>query len=486
MNQSSELTDLTAIQLAVLMRERHVSPSEVVEAHLRRAEQLNPHLNAVVTFAPDVLERARDREQEIMRGTQMGCLHGVPLTIKDTIETFGLRTTSGSRLRSSFIPQQDAPAVALLRRAGAIILGKTNASEMAIPYECDNPVFGRTNNPYNLARTSGGSSGGCAAAVAARLVPAGIGSDLSGSIRVPAHFCGIAGFKPASGIVPSAGHLPPTTGAFARGASLGPLARSVEDLALLFAALSDSGNARTKTETRAWQTWQETGEIDLRGCRFSLWRADERVAPVTEETEQALERAAQILCEAGLVMTDEPPPGVARAITLWFDLFAGHAGRFVREMYAGREIEAGAAVHSALGAENLPDNHEGARRECDALREVLIKWMTRTPLIIAPTGSAPAFAHSARHLRVKGAQTSVFRAFGYARAFNALDFPVITIPIACSNEHLPIGVQLVARPGDEARLFAAAHLLETAIGSWPPPLLPLSPLSSAPVSSQKS
>jgi amidase len=196
---TDELTTLSATRLCALMRARAVSPVEVVEAHLRRADELNARLNAIVTYAPDAMEQARAAEQVLARGADASVLCGLPVTIKDTIATRGLRTTGGSRLFADNVPAEDAPAVARLRRAGAIILGKTNACELALDYESDNPVFGRTNNPHDLARTPGGSSGGAAAAVSACLSAADVGTDLAGSIRIPAHFCGVAGLKPTAG-----------------------------------------------------------------------------------------------------------------------------------------------------------------------------------------------------------------------------------------------------------------------------------------------
>src|SRR5215472_8661399 len=191
------LESQSLIKLAELIRTRAVSPVEVVEAYLRRIEELNPALNAIVTLAPNLLDEARKAEEEIVRGYAVGPLHGIPFTVKDTIETAALRTTSGSKMRENFLPDKDAPAVARLRAAGVIVLGKTNAGEMAMDYSADNPVFGRTNNPHDPSRTPGGSSGGEAAAIATGMSPAGLGSDLAGSIRIPAHFCGIAGLKPA-------------------------------------------------------------------------------------------------------------------------------------------------------------------------------------------------------------------------------------------------------------------------------------------------
>src|SRR6202171_3724105 len=200
-----EIVSLSANRLAELIRRRALSPVEVAKAYLSRIENLNPSLNAIVTLAPDVIEQAQAAEARLMSAGSVGPLHGVPLTIKDTIETAGLRTTSGSAVRAAHVPQTDAPAVARLKAAGAIILGKTNTAEMAMDYTADNPVFGRAINPYNPLLTTGGSSGGEAAAIAGCLSPGGIGSDLAGSIRIPAHFCGIAGLKPGTGRVPGAG-----------------------------------------------------------------------------------------------------------------------------------------------------------------------------------------------------------------------------------------------------------------------------------------
>src|SRR5213080_4031764 len=235
---SEELTTKSATELAALIRSREVSPVEVIDAHLRRIEQINPSVNAVVTLADDAIDRARASDIALSKSETIGPLHGVPLTVKDTIDTEGLRTTSGTRIRAHHVPERDASVVARLKAAGAIILGKTNVPEMAIPYETDNPVFNRANNPKNLLMTPGGSSGGEAAAIAAHMSPAGVGSDLSGSIRVPAHFCGIAGLKPTSGRIPVDGHVPEVIGPMALGACIGPMARSVEDLELLYRVMA--------------------------------------------------------------------------------------------------------------------------------------------------------------------------------------------------------------------------------------------------------
>ncbi len=299
-------------QLAELISSRAISPVEILQAHLDRIAQINPKLNAIVTPAPDAMEKAKEAEAAIARRDAAGPLrplHGVPLTIKDTIETAGLRSTSGSLLRAQYVPEQDAPAVARLKAAGAIVLGKTNAAEMAMDYTADNPVFGRTNNPYNPVLTPGGSSGGEAAAIASCMSPGGIGSDLAGSIRIPSHFCGIAGLKPTVGRVPGGGQCPPSTGPYSLGAVIGPMARTVADLQLLFnvlAGIYKSGPSGEDEKNRL-----EQSRAAMRGWRVAYY-SDDGAAPVTEETRVAVETAARALADAGLVADEIRPPGVER------------------------------------------------------------------------------------------------------------------------------------------------------------------------------
>lgn len=452
-----ELTHLSAARLAALIGRREVSPVEVVGAYLRRIERANSSLNAVVTLDPCVLDRAREAEEAVMRGRRAGPLHGVPLTVKDTIETRGLRTTSGTRLRAQYVPEEDATAVARLKAAGAIILGKTNVPEMAIPYECDNPLFGRTNNPHDTRLTSGGSSGGEAAAVSACLSPAGLGSDLSGSIRVPAHFCGIVGLKPTTGRVPCDGHFPPATGPFALGAVVGPMARYVEDLFLLLSVLTEPG-ARSTTAS------------DVRGLHVA--RFVDESTPVSVETEDAIGAALRALADAGLVIAEERPPGLERAIDLWPGLFSGASTTQLRELYGEDEESAGRVVRGVLAAADrnqapAPDEYDRALALRDLLRASLLQWMKTTPLVVAPVGSVPAFAHGARRVEVSGGrQLSVFRAFGYARAANVLGLPAATVPAGRTREGLPIGIQLIGRPFEEEAVLAAASIIEAALGGW--------------------
>lgn len=396
----------------------------------------------------------------------------MPLTVKDTIETGGLRTTSGSRLLANNIPERDAAIVARLKAAGAIILGKTNTPEMAAYYESDNPIFNRTNNPYDLSKTSGGSSGGEAAAIAACLSPAGIGSDLAGSIRLPAHFCGIAGLKPTMGRVSMDGHIPPAAGLLSLGACIGPLARSVADLSLLFGVLADA----TKSETDASVDHDlDQDAARLQGLRMA-WYTHDGVAPVTRETRDAVVAAAKALSERGLEVEEARPPGVADGFRLWIELFSRAVTEQLREFYRGREDQAGPQVAAMLGKfeerADLNDRISEAEKlaaavvERERLREELLQWMKATPLIVAPVGSTPAYEHGARRVEVSGDSISVWRAFSYSQTFNVFGLPSATVPAGRSAEGLPIGVQIIGRPFAERTVLAAAALLEAALGGW--------------------
>ena len=456
---SDELTRLSAARAAELIRGGELSPVELVGAYLHRVEGLNPRLNAVVTLAPDVLKRARKAESAVARGESLGPLHGVPLTVKDTIDVRGVRTTRGTRLEAEHVPDEDALAVARLRAAGAIIIGKTNCAELALDYASDNPVFGRTNNPHDLTRSPGGSSGGCAAAVAACLTAGSLGSDLAGSIRIPAHFCGVAGLKPTAGRVPGRGHAPPVEGPHALGASLGPLARTIADLELLFGVLADDEGRSIDVDR-------------LRGARAALY-FDDGAVPVNDEMRSAVKRAPEALSDAGLLVEEARPPSIERAHESWLKIFSYPTVRYLREFYRGREEDAGPTARAMLrrgpqepSAEELLASWD----ERDGLRGELLRWMEHTPLVIAPAGPVEAFKHEeSRKLEVDGGVIPTFRAFALAQSFNVYNLPAVCVPAGRTREGMPVGVQIAGRPFEERRVLAAARVIEEALGGWQPP-----------------
>lgn len=468
---SEELTRASASRLAALIRARAVSPVEVVEAHLRRVERLNPSLGAIVALAPDALERAREAEALMMKVTPGKPLLGVPVTVKDTIAVAGLPSASGSKARAGYVPRRDAPAVAFLREAGAVVIGKTNTSELALDYTTENAVYERANNPHDLARTTGGSSGGCAAAVAACMASASVGSDLAGSIRIPAHFCGVAGLKPTSGRVSGVGHFPSMSAPYDRGASLGPLARAVEDLGLLFDVLTGDAFELGGEELDARRS---AARAHLKGLRVG-WYADDGQAPVTPETFGAVKKAAESLRGAGLMIEEWRPPCAGRATELWLSLFSRATREMVASVYEGREEDAGptarALLRRAAQSEGLRfEDEQKAWAKRERLRAELLRRMETTPILVAPVGAVPAFRHEeARRVEVNGQTVSTFRAFGYAQAFNVFDLPAACVPAARTREGLPVGVQIVGRPNEEESVLAAARVVEDELGGWQPP-----------------
>jgi Asp-tRNA(Asn)/Glu-tRNA(Gln) amidotransferase A subunit family amidase len=294
-----------------------------------------------------------------------------------------------------------------------------------------------------------------------------------GSIRVPAHFCGIAGLKPTTGRVPRGGHLPNSAGVASLGAVVGPLARQVEDLTLVFRVIAGFDEREAVSAPLSG----ELGEADVRGWRVA-WHAFDGVAPVTRETRGAVELAAHALEDAGLSVGEERPPCVERGQDLWSKLFARAAQVQMKEDYAGHEEQAGAFVRYLLDASpgaSPPAFEEFARAwtERDRLRARLLEWMKETPLMIAPVGAMPAYEHGVRSVEVEGQALSIFRAFSYAQTWNVFGLPAVAVPVSRTREGLPIGVQVIGRPYAEEAVLAAAAILERSLGGWQPSPLAL-------------
>src|SRR6266481_5626738 len=308
----------TLTEIAHEIRSKNVSPVEIVELHLKRIEALQPKLNAFVHLnAEGAREQARAMERSVMRGAQLGPLHGVPLTIKSCIDVAGWPCPAGSVLRKDYVAKQDAPLVSRLKAAGAILLGSTNTPEFLMAYETDNLITGKTSNPWNLAHSSGGSSGGEAAAIAAGCSFGGIGSDGGGSIRVPAHFCGICGLKPTPGRIPATGHFPPGPGALSWIGVVGPMARTAADVRSLFEVMAgpDAGDALSApVPMRAYR------EGELRGMRIGILGSDV-LGVATPETHAAVAQAAKSLAERGFTVEPFHLNGLDRALDLWWFFF---------------------------------------------------------------------------------------------------------------------------------------------------------------------
>ena len=323
----NELCFQSACEIARALREKEVSALEVVETHLRRIEATHSTLNAVVTLAADrAMDEARAADSRQARGEPLGALHGVPVTIKDSIETAGILTTGGTTGLAKHVPERDAPVVARLREAGAIVLGKTNTPELTLGGESDNLIFGRTNNPYRLDRTPGGSSGGAAAIIAAGGAALDLGSDVGGSIREPAHYCGIAGIKPTTGRVPGTGHIPASYGAFDTFAQIGPMARRVEDIELALGIVS--GIDWSDPSVVPMPLGSSTS-ITLDRLRVATYTDNGLMAPVAEIAE-AVNDADAALAAGGVEVVRALPEAIPDAVGLIPRIRAAEGGAPVR------------------------------------------------------------------------------------------------------------------------------------------------------------
>src|SRR5438876_263661 len=324
-----ELIYASATSLAQAIRDKRVSSQEVVEAYIHRIEAVNPQLNAVVQLTAEAaLTQARQADVALARGEIKGPLHGVPITIKDSFDTEGVISTAGTKGRATYVPQQDATAVARMRVAGAILLGKTNLPELSLAYESNNLIYGRTNNPYDLSRTPGGSSGGESAIIAAGGSPLGLGTDGFGSIRIPSHFCGITGLKPTSGSIPFTGLLPPGFGASAKLRHVGPMARHVEDLALTFPILAGMDWRDPATVP---MPPGEPRNVELKSLRVAFY-TDNGIMTPTPETTAIVRTAVHALADAGAFVEEARPAGIEQSYTLFRDLFAADGGAGVQRL----------------------------------------------------------------------------------------------------------------------------------------------------------
>src|SRR5688572_28006938 len=296
---SSESIFPSAWEIAAGIRDRKFSVREVIETHYERIERLDPSLRAFVCIDKERGNReATLADEAIASRTRLGPLHGVPVTIKSSIDVAGLRCESGTPLRRGHTPAVDAPLVSRLKSAGAIVLGNTTVPECLMAWETHNALHGRTNSPWDLERTPGGSSGGEAAAIAACCSAGGIGSDGGGSIRVPAHFSGICGLKPTPGRVPATGHFPASVGPFALLGVVGPMARTIRDLQLLFDVIAGPDNGDPNA---APVPLRQPDAATLRDLRVGYFEEDGHT-PVTQETRLAVQRAAQTLSDDGFAV----------------------------------------------------------------------------------------------------------------------------------------------------------------------------------------
>lgn len=462
------LTHLTLAAMAERIRGRELSPVELLEAHLAQIDKHNPTVNAfVIVLADEARRAARFAEQRVMSGESLGALHGIPLTIKDSFDMEGLATTCGSRFFAKLPARYDSTVIRRLRQAGAILLGKTNTPEFLASYETDNYLTGRTNNPWDESRTPGGSSGGESAAIAAFMSAGGIGSDGGGSIRVPAHFTGIAGLKPTPGRVPSTGHVPVMNHPSGLVGVAGPMARTATDLRLLFEAVAGY-DAYDPFSAPVPLARPQVG-----GTRIGVMEQF-LTTPVQPAVRTTVQRAAVALQDLGFAVDSFTPSGIDRAPNMWWFLFGELPARITQELIAGREQDAHwTATEFMTDALKRPE--PTSRRvldvlaERDRLRCVLLKQMETFPVVLLPVCGVTAFKHQERRWSTDGKDIGLFEAMMPATPFNLMGMPGVTIPFGMSPEGLPVGIQLVGRPYEDELLLELAVRLEQVRGPFASP-----------------
>ena len=456
---------LALTEVAALVRQRKLSPVEVVEAHLKQIEKLNPKLNAFVTLLGDEA-LATALSLESTPDSERGPLHGVALTVKDSFDYAGVKTYCGSRF-FGHTATEDSWAVKRFHAAGAAILGKTNTPEFLANYESDNHIIGRSNNPWNLERTPGGSSGGESAAISARMSGGGIGSDGGGSVRIPAHFCGIVGLKPTPGRVSAAGHVPAINHPGGLLGVAGPMARTVKDVKALFEVLSPYD---LNDPFAAPVPLREPVLKDLRiGVMGQFLKA-----PVQQVMTDTVRKAARALEGLGFPCEEFAPVGFEKAPNVWAFFFTDLPSRATARLIAGRESEAHWTGTEFLG--KIVDTPEPGWQkvlemlaERDRLRISLMRQMENHRVLLLPPCGVPAFKHRERGWETPTKKIGLFEAMMPVTAFNLAGFPGLVVPFGFSADGMPVGVQLVARPYDEELLLEVGMRLEEARGVFPAP-----------------
>lgn len=460
-----DLCFLDATELASLIRRRAVSPVEVVRALRERGERLNPALNAVVEWAPEAEAEALAAEKAVAaagpRGDSLGPLHGVPFTVKDTLDAAGLKVTRGSLLFKDEVALRDATAVARLRAAGGIVLGKTNTPEFALWWETDNRVYGTTVNPWAPERTPGGSSGGEAAALAAGLTPLGLAGDVGGSIRLPAHHCGVLGWKPSHGRIPLTGHFPSTLVRFMH---VGPMARSARDCALATQLLSGpDGEDFHALPIPAPALGDALAGRPLPHLRVALAPAS-GVGPVAPDIAEAVRRAGSALESLGCHVAEVELPWLdAVDCNLLTMLVYGSEGRpYFDRLTAGREDELHEVLKRRLGAPLAPLlDYVAAEERVEQLRHDATRFFAGYDLLVMPTVPAPAPHHAQPALRVPGHDADLHprQIMRATLPWDLTGQPALALPWGFDGDALPVGVQLVGgRLADATVLHAGIAL----------------------------
>lgn len=452
----------SGVRQAELIRKGEISARELMELHLARIDEVNPSLNAVVDVLREpALREAQAVDRRRASGVPLRALEGVPFSIKDSIEVAGTVCSAGTWGRRGALPSdRDATLVARLRAAGAIPLARTNLPDLLFAFESDNLIHGRTNNPYDLARTPGGSSGGEAALIAACGSPFGLGSDAAGSVRVPAHYCGIASLKPTSGRLARTGHMPPAGGWLEMIWQIGPMARRVEDLcAMLPILLNGNGADLRRDRTVVPMPYRDPSEARWRDLRIAFFTNNGLVG-ADEDTDRALRQAVKELAPQVMSVEECRPQGIEESYELEMKLIGPDGGDSLRQYL---ESIGSTRIHPLLEGwlrklEPFRTDLRGFAEywaSLDAFRDRMAAFFERYDAILSPVAAQPAVLHG------RTLDEDVFRGFSYTMTYNLTGWPAAVVRCGTSRGGLPIGIQIGAHPWREDVALALAQMIET-------------------------
>jgi len=457
-------------KLAQEIRARRVSSQEAVQAYLNRIEDVNPRLNAVVQLlAEQALDTAKASDGALASGEIWGPLHGVPMTIKDSFDTAGVISTGGTQGRRSHVPAHDATVVRRLRAAGAVLLGKSNTPELTMAGETDNLVYGRTNNPYDLSSSPGGSSGGSAAIVAAGGSPFDVGSDTGGSIRLPCHYCGVAGIKPTSGRVARTGHFPPPGGVMDWVTQPGPVTRYVADLALV---LSIIAGIDWRDPAVVPMPIGDPNRVVLNGLRLAFY-TDNGIEAPAPEIDEVVRRAARLLADVGMIVEEDRPEGLVDAHQVFMGLQGADRGAWMRrELQNAGTTQMHPILQRFLDATRSEVTTAAQLDElvlrADSFRSHMLAFVQRYDAILCPVSPYTRLPHG---YSLDSDPSFGISSYSYTTPYNLTGWPCTVVRAGTSPMGMPIGVQVAAHPWREDVSLAAAQAIETALGGWKPPAL---------------
>jgi amidase len=457
----TDICQLSAVELARLIRTTELSAREVVAAHLAQIERVNPGLNAIVTLVADrAMDRARLADEDLANDREIGPLHGLPIAHKDLQPTNGIRTTFGSPIYRDFVPAEDSLLVDRLRRAGAIVVGKTNTPEFGAGSQTFNPVFGATLNPYDRTRTCGGSSGGAAVALATGMLPIADGSDMGGSLRNPASFCGVVGLRPSPGRVP----VWPTTAAWSTLSVGGPMARSVADVALMLSGIAGPDTRSPIAIDESGSRFAASLERDFKGVRVAWWK-DLGGVPVDRRVRAAVDAQRRVFESLGCIVEEAEPDftdfdavfKTVRALAFLADVAPrvdGHRDQvketILWEIERGERLTAGEIVWA-----------ETKRTE---LYHRMRQFMERYDFFVLPTVQVPPFSVDQPYVsEIDGVAMGTYIDWMKSCYYiSTVGNPAISVPCGLTPEGLPVGLQIVGRHRDDWGLLQMARAFEGA------------------------